>query len=100
MFAGALVVVAAVPFVLIGAIRFIGWAAPAHLRWVAAIERRHCRAYWLAVGATYLAIGIAHVVREDGEPVVGAAFSGLALALVVRGLRGRRTQSTGDGLGG
>lgn len=100
MFAGALLVVAAVPFVLIGAIRFIGWFAPAHVRWVEAIERRYFNAYCVAFGAIYLAIGVAHFMREDGEPIFGAAFSGLSMAFFVRGLRGRHTRSAGDGLTG
>lgn len=100
MFVGALLVVAAVPFVMIGAIRFIAWAAPAHARWVAAIERRHYRAYWLAVGGTYLAFGVAHFVREDGEPIARAAFSGPGVVYVVQGLRGRCAPSTEGGLAG
>jgi hypothetical protein len=82
MFVGALLVVAAVPFVLIGAIRFVAWASPAHARWVA----RHYRAYWLAIGGMHLAVGVANFVLEGGEPFMGAAFSGLGLVYVVQGL--------------
>jgi hypothetical protein len=97
MFVGALLLVAIVPFALFGMVRFVAWAAPAHVRWAAGIERRFYRAYWLILGGTYVVVGILHLVHRKGEPVFGAAFVSLGLVAGWRGMRGRPAQGLGNG---
>ena len=53
-----------------------------------------------APGATYVVAGIAHFTLKNGEPVVGAAFTGMGLVSIVRGMRGRRTRGVQSGLTG
>ena len=90
MFAIVLLVVAIVPFALLGAIRLVAWAAPAQARWAIRLEREHFKAYWYLFGATYLFVGIVHFVKSTGEPVFGTAFTAMGVLSLVRAVRGRR----------
>jgi len=90
MFAIVLLVVAIVPFALLGAIRLVAWAAPANARWAMKLERDHYKAYWSIVGAMYLVTGIGYFVKPSGEPVFGTMFTAMGVLSLVRAVRGRR----------
>jgi hypothetical protein len=89
MFVAVWIVVAAVPFVLLGTIRLVARTTPAYVRWAEQLERRHYKAYWVILGATYALIGIGHLALPKGEPVFGVIFVGMGLVSIVKGLRGR-----------